>query len=165
MQSNQHNSLVSDAFVTTQLTEGMMSGAESKRSRRLAEVLRKCTNRINEQNRVIQQMMAENAAIKRRAEEAEAQLAELRERNNDSVAVSNAAALALGDAVKELGSVTGQPVAELEDGFRRVRTKHYNDQVSSLLQKGLLSADPRKTGVVAKRRWYVADADGVEPTR
>jgi translation initiation factor 2B subunit (eIF-2B alpha/beta/delta family) len=84
------------------------------------------------------------------------ELANVTEKNNETVIVANTAALTLGDAIEELARVTNVPVEEVRRKFNNeIRSIRYDQAVTEALRAGNLRADPRGTDRVRSRKWYV----------
>jgi len=101
--------------------------------------------------------------MQERAIKAETELMDMRDRNAASVASSNAAALALKDAVADLEKVasssTAPSVQPPEYYLRTVRTRHFNKQVNELMARGQLKVDPRTSPEMKARVWYEENPD------
>lgn len=148
--------MAEDMFLTSALAQGMLDRDAAAKASNRAELLVQSAKRIDEQARVIHELQRQLAEATQRAELAEKEVFRLRERNAESVAVANSAALTLRQTVDALVGEKGGSVSDSNYFLRTLRTVNYHSQVDQLLANGSLKGDPRQTSLVQERAWYEA---------
>lgn len=156
--SNNSNAadMAEDIFLTRSLTEGISNRSAAAQASQRAELMGQSAQRIDEQARMINELRRQLAAATQRADLAESEVLRLREKNAESVAVANSAALTLRQAVSALIEEKGGSKTDSNYFLRTLRTANYHSQVEQLLANGLLKKDPRQTSLVSDRPWYEA---------
>jgi hypothetical protein len=160
MNKNDALGALEDVVIVKSIAAGAQARVEAKTFEQQDELLRRGAQKIAELWTTIEKQQAQLAAAIARAERAEAELESLREINADHVAVANAAALTLKQAVGELKAKTDEPELKEDQYLRKVRTKNYHQQINKFMSEGLLKSDPRTTDAVKWRTWYV---EGLDP--
>lgn len=148
--------MAEDMFLTSALAQGMNDRDAATKASNRTELLVQSAKRIDEQARTIHELQRQLADASRRAELAEREVVRLRERNAESVAVANSAALTLNQTVDALIGEKGGSVSDSNYFLRTLRTANYHSQVDQLLANGSLIRDPRQTSLVQERAWYEA---------
>lgn len=147
--------MAEDVFLTRALAEGLKNEQAAAMSDSRSALMARAAKRIDDQAQFIKNLQHQLSVALHRAVEAEQELIGLRERNAESVAVANSAALTLRQAVNTLVSEKRGTEAESNYFLRTLRTKNYNSQIDKLIEKGLLKQDPRQTLLIKERSWYV----------
>lgn len=84
------------------------------------------------------------------------QLSDVAHAKNEGYCAAASASRALDDACQEIARLTGQPLASVRQRYAREnRTRRYNQVVSEYMSKGWLARDPRTSGELDGRDWYV----------
>jgi hypothetical protein len=146
--------MAEDIFLTRSLTEGISSRSAAAQASKRAELMGQSAQRIDEQARMINELRRQLAAATQRVDLAESEVLRLREKNAESVAVANSAALTLRQTVSALVEENGGSQTDSNYFLRTLRTANYHLQVEQLLSSGLLKQDPRHTSLVLERSWY-----------
>lgn len=148
--------MAEDMFLATALTRGINDRDAAANSSNRAELLVQSARRIDEQARTIHELRRQLTDATQRADLAEKEVLRLRERNAESVAVANSAALTLRQTVTALVGEKGGTASDSNYFLRTLRTANYHSQVDQLLANGSLRNDPRQTSLVQERAWYEA---------
>ena len=154
--TNNSNALdmAEDIFLTRALTQGMIDARTAAKASNRAELMAMSAKKIDEQAATIKALQSQLNGLMQRAELAEQEIIRLREKNAESVAVANSAALTLRETVRILVSNNGGSEDDSNYFLRTLRTKNYHSQVERLLADGSLKNDPRRTSLVTERAWY-----------
>lgn len=150
--------IAEDIFLTRSLTEGISNRSAAAQASKRAELMGQSAQRIDEQARMINELRRQLATATQRADLAESEVLRLREKNAESVAVANSAALTLRQTVSALIEGKGGAQSDANYFLRTLRTANYHSQVEQLLSNGSLKTDPRQTSVVLERAWYDVSA-------
>lgn len=149
--------IAEDLFLARSLTHGISNLKAAAQASSRAELMGQSARRLDEQARMISELQHRLAQATQRAEVAEEEVARLRERNAESVAVANSAALTLSQTVKALIEEKGGSQGASNYFLRTLRTANYHSQVEQFLANGSLKRDPRRTLLVSERPWYEVD--------
>lgn len=121
-----------------------------------AATLRQETREMNEEvafaNRMTVALKTKNGQL----DQLSRQLNDVAHARNEGYCAAASAARALDDACTEIARLTGQPLEHVRQRFAREnRTHRYNQVVAEYIEKGWLAKDPRTSGELAERDWYV----------
>lgn len=162
--NNNAQGALEDVVIVNALAAASRARGEAADARAEADVMRMASAKIDELRAIVAALKAELQKEKAATARLAGELAALRERSNEAVAVANGTALTLEDAVGVLKQLVPQDAEKLEDKYlRRVRTRRYDEQVDQMMKQGNFASDPRNTDRVKKRPWYVADLSGTVP--
>jgi hypothetical protein len=153
MNKNDALGALEDVVIVKNIAAGAQARAEARTIEQQGDLLRRGAQKIDELRGIV-------VNLQRQLATAEAELALLRNRNADHVAVANATALTLKEAVRELQGKTNDPWQKEDQYLRKIRTKNYHAQINKFLAEGVLKTDPRRSGEVKRRQWYV---EGLDP--
>lgn len=149
--------IAEDLFLIRTLTDGMKSLNAASQASNRAQLMGRSATRIDEQAQTINELRRKLVEVTQRAEMAEQEVTRLRERNAESVAVANSAALTLRQTVNALVEEKGGSEDDSNYFLRTLRTANYHSQVEQFLANGALKRDPRRTSLVSERPWYEVD--------
>lgn len=86
------------------------------------------------------------------------QLSDVSHAKNEGYCAAASASRALDDACHEIARLTGQPLEQVRQRYAREnRSRRYNQVVAEYMSKGWLSKDPRTSGELDGRDWYVQE--------